>query len=104
MTVNTDCIMKAMDMRMGEADVFPCVSLSLSNFVKSAIVIGSHPARKREPSRKLFLDIAETFTFLMQEKHCPSFAFDYTMLIKQASGSLITPAVWSHGPSHRLCL
>lgn len=35
-----------------------------------------------------------TFTFLMQEKHCLSFAFDYTMFIKHAAGSLITPAVW----------
>ncbi len=32
--------------------------------------------------------------FLMQEKYCLSFAFDYTMFIKQASGSLNTPAVW----------
>ncbi len=30
----------------------------------------------------------------MQENHCLSFAFDYTMFIKQASGSLNTPAVW----------
>lgn len=35
-----------------------------------------------------------TFTFLMQDKDGLSFAFDYTMFIKHASGCLITPAVW----------
>lgn len=42
MTVNTYSIMRGMDMRMGEVDVFPCVSrsASLSLSVENAIMIG----------------------------------------------------------------
>lgn len=76
-----------------------CVSLSLS--VEDAITIGQHPALRRKGAKqRIVWDIVMrkrlffTFTFLMQEKDGLSFAFDYTMFIKHASGSLITPAVW----------
>lgn len=91
-------------MRMGEVDVFPCVShfasLSLSHcrgcnhnrVAPSSVQKGSQAENclGHCDEKETFF----TFTFLMQEKDGLSFAFDYTMFIKHASGSLITPAVW----------
>lgn len=89
-------------MRMGEVDVFPCVSrsasfsLSLCRECNHDQLAPSSAHSQKGAKQKIVLDIFFTFTFLMQEKHCLSFAFDYTMFIKLASGSLITLAVWPH--------
>lgn len=117
-TVNTDSIMRGMDKRKREVDVFPCVSAAVSLSLCRSLCRDSCRMQSRSVSARpralaegsqaenCFGHCDEkmtsffTFTYLMQqisqEKDCLSFACHYTMFIKHTSVSFIAATVGLH--------